>query len=430
MLAKNDKTLTPEDLLDATIEELSQAYESLTAFYQLGEALIHAKDISSFIEQALDNLSKLIPNDMIITSFTSELREALLTDLKNLEHFKSLPLGYSTQSGETLEHAEPFVWESSEEISMDSGLRTYAYGVISPIRANEKNLGALTIARKKNHHFFNAGELNTIQTFADILGMALAQANHRIIRDEYQRTARELEIAAELQAKLLPLPQISQERRDKIFAARKSAREVGGDYVDAIVNKNGDLILITVDVMGKGVSAALLAGMIRTAFHLSVKELGQNLAGLTHTLNNVVCEQVQGYPIFATCSMAMVDKGLTQIQIVNAGHCAPVLFRKNTFIKELGPSGPPLGLFVDTQYKVETFHLEGQEQLIMVTDGLFEWDYQGMPWGWPNFLQFLKQKNMQKSEVIWDHLQHEIKVNNPGSEVKDDQTLLIWSFER
>ena len=70
---------------------------------------------------------------------------------------------------------------------------------------------------------------------------------------------------------LLPLPKLDPHKSWSFFAERNMSQKVSGDYVDAHLTEKGDLFLITADVMGKGISAAFLAAMIRTAFHINTE---------------------------------------------------------------------------------------------------------------------------------------------------------------
>jgi hypothetical protein len=74
--------------------------------------------------------------------------------------------------------------------------------------------------------------------------------------------ARELEIAQDIQRLLLPrtLPQLS---GFGLAGGWQSAREVGGDFYDAIAIGDQSLLLMIADVMGKGVPAALFATTMR-----------------------------------------------------------------------------------------------------------------------------------------------------------------------
>lgn len=141
-----------------------------------------------------------------------------------------------------------------------------------------------------------------------------------------QNTSYELEIASEFQKKILPLPNLPENQHWSLFTRRKSSLNLAGDYVDAYQNKNGDLFLITADIMGKGITAALLASIIKTAFDINL-ESNITLLDLIHSLNHIIVRETKNLTIFATCSIAFIPSSYQHIEIVNAGHCPPPSFQ-------------------------------------------------------------------------------------------------------
>ena len=100
---------------------------------------------------------------------------------------------------------------------------------------------------------------------------------------------------------------------------------------------------------------------------------------------------------------------------------------KNQALLEMASSGPPLGLFLESSYAVETHPLVGGERIYMVTDGLYEWEVEGEIWGWRSFVEFVKQNSRISPQAFWEKLQDKIHPG-PGEnrEAEDDQTFLYW----
>ncbi|OYV47227.1 MAG: hypothetical protein B7X06_03170, partial [Verrucomicrobia bacterium 21-51-4] len=232
-------------------------------------------------------------------------------------------------------------------------------------------------------------------------------------------------IAAELQDTLLPIPQLPPSSRWDLFVQRKSAREVGGDYVDACIGPRGELYLVIIDVMGKGVGAAFLAAMLRTALHIHVK-FSEDLHSLIVSLNATLCEQLGDLTMFATCAIACIESDLKSMHVVNAGHCPVLLMDSADKLISMDPSGPPIGLFKDAAYTVDSLALHGGEKLLMVTDGLYEWPFEQGIWGWEALLKFLNPGYFDQPKRLWDDLQKRIRLGHEGADPSDDQTLLAW----
>ena len=413
------KYSSPEEkMLDSTLEELSLSYESLTAFYKLGESLISACSISELIEDALISLKDIVDHDSIIITLNNVVEGPLIEELNSsLSSCKIRVL-------KEIELLEELSWEIPEEIEHISEFSGLPIGFACPIRTSTQYFGALIISRDRTQKAFGSRAINTIRTFSDLIGITIAQSNNTIQRNKDLRTINELDLAAEFQKKLIPVPQLKENEQWDFFAKRTSAKKVGGDYLDAYLNNNGDLYLIIADVMGKGLTAAFLAAMLRTAFLINV-DSGKSVHELIHSLNQVIINQTKDLEIFATCCIARIPKTFDKIEIANAGHCSPLLFNKKDLVYEFNPTGPPLGLFEDSKYTTETIQLKKSEELVMLTDGLYEWKTMENIWGWANLVKFIPE-NLGSPQRLWDALQDEIRKKTISSVIEDDQALLYW----
>jgi serine phosphatase RsbU (regulator of sigma subunit)/anti-sigma regulatory factor (Ser/Thr protein kinase) len=419
-----------DPLLEQAINEISLCYESLSAFYKLGDALIHSTLVGPFIQNALKDLKPLVQAKNIhMVFFQKSMEEALYEDLNCITPFREKLLQDSPQLNAIQASGSEFIWEKAEEITSDLFLKNWSSGWAYPLKNNQKVFG-LIWAGKKSLPYFNAAQLNTLRTFADLFSIAIAQANHAIARQSEQQALRELEIAAELQEKLFPVPSLPQSPFWELFVRRIPARQVGGDYVDAIALGPQKLLLVMIDVMGKGVSAAFLAAIIRTCLHMNV-DMGQPFEQLANRINNLLCSQLGDLTMFATCALCQIDCAQGVVEIVNAGHC-PVVLQKKTKknLECIEPSGPPLGLFKDQMYAVSRHPITPGDELLLLTDGLYEWPMQGLPWSWEAWMRFIQEDTRKNQpERIWNDLQHAIRTQSDQQEATDDQTFCAWRFQ-
>ncbi len=419
-----------DPVLEQALNEISLCYESLAAFYRLGEALIRSDRLGEFIGKALDDLGPLVRGDELGIAFNADhLNAALVEDVLQLEAADQSLIEKSVILSRLYKEGGEYVWESLEEAKEDVWLAQFGCGWGRAIQAGGVTVGVLFIARTQADPHFNAAELNSLRTFTDLFGIAIAQANNAIARETEKQALRELEIAADLQEKLFPIPELPTDPRWSFFVKRTSARQVGGDYVDALVTASGDLVLVMVDVMGKGVSAAFLAAMIRTSLRLNLS-LGHSLETLIRVVNQVLCEELNDLTMFATCAICWVSADTQQLSIVNAGHCPVILSSGAGVIQQIEPSGPPLGLFATSEYVIERHILKGDETIILVTDGLYEWPVKGAAWGWDTWMEFIKDANrVNQPQTLWDDLQLKIKHESDDEEAGDDQSFLYWNLK-
>jgi len=416
-----------EPLLQLALAEISQCYESLAAFYRLGDALIAAERLPDFFLQAVGDIGKVVPHDRLVLNFQPALQSELREGLAVLP-FAVFECAAGSVAEAVLRTGNESVWQTLGEITADPVWREYECGFCVPLRAGGLTVGALTLARQKRPYLV-ASELSTVRTYADLFGIAVANGNNALVREREQQALREIEIATEMQNDLLPLPASGTLLGGRAVVRRRNARTAAGDYVDLCPTPDGGLLLAMVDVMGKGMSAALFAGMVRTALRIQV-DLGQPFPHLIEDLNRVLCRQTGELTLFATCALVYITPQRDRAMVANAGHCPVVWLGAGAAgpIREMVPSGPPLGLYPEILYPVEEFPLAGGDQVVLVTDGLYEWDAKGDPAdGWKRLMATLGARRAAGGEAMWEALQEQIRAALPGeADARDDQTMLVW----
>ncbi|MEO0797084.1 MAG: SpoIIE family protein phosphatase [Verrucomicrobiota bacterium] len=415
------RSSTAEELLDQAMSELSASYESIAAFYRLGDALVESETVLDFLRQAKIDLRGVAPHQTFRIYLSEHIQSALVAELAMAELAYALP-----ESSELLQNVldkEEFSWASHAEVAGDPNLKGHECGILCRVQVGGRGCGVLMLANRAGEMSLNAGTRNTIRTFADLIGIAVMNASNAQIRDRESQALRELEIASEMQDRLLPLPQLTQGDGWSAFVRRRTAHEVSGDHVEICESRGGDLFFCMIDVMGKGVPAAFLAAMFRTALHISLS-FQYSLSSLVVALNRTLCRELADMTMFATCAIARVPKNLQKIEFINAGHCPILAALNGDELIRIEPSGPPLGLFPDAAYTAERFSLQGPASVFMVTDGLYEWERGEELWGWENFVEFLQDRLHEGPESVWRALRKEIDAN--GAPCNDDQTFLYW----
>lgn len=193
-----------------------------------------------------------------------------------------------------------------------------------------------------------------------------------------QALARELEIGRRIQQGFLPqsLPKLAHWR---IAALCEPARQVGGDFYDALILPGGRLAVVIADVCDKGVGAALYMALFRSLLRV---QLGQAPAGeesaatLTRSLsvlNDYIATEHERDNMFATMFVGILDPGTGRLDYVNAGHDPPMLHRPaGGSIDRLRPTGPAVGLLPGVRHATASADLAIGDRLVAFTDGIPE----------------------------------------------------------
>jgi serine phosphatase RsbU (regulator of sigma subunit) len=181
--------------------------------------------------------------------------------------------------------------------------------------------------------------------------------------------AEELARAAAVQADLLPIenPPLP---GFEIGARCLPAREVGGDFYDWQQLPGGILSLTVGDVMGKGMSAALLMATVRAVIRAVVSQHGPAEA-VQHTATSLDGDLARSGS-FVTLFHAQLDTANSELRYVDAGHGQALLRRANGALEPLQPFGLPLGVLSTERYTEGVVTLEPGDLLVIYSDGLSE----------------------------------------------------------
>jgi phosphoserine phosphatase RsbU/P len=276
----------------------------------------------------------------------------------------------------------------------------------------------------------NARLLDTLRAQIE-QGRRLRQQQRRAEQQSRRREtlARDVADAGEVQQGLLPndLPRLP---GCEISVAWRPAREVSGDLFDVIPFDERQAALCIADAAGKGVPAALLMSNVQAAARACAAATSSPMAPreLTARTNRVVCGNVAAGR-FVTFFYGLFDAAARKLVYTNAGHCAPLLVRRDGSIIALEAGDAVLGAFPDWQYTEREIGLRAGDRLALFTDGLIDAeDEAGMEFGETRLADLLRAKRHLSADELQRCLMREITAF-AGGQFRDDATLLVLSVE-
>ncbi len=186
----------------------------------------------------------------------------------------------------------------------------------------------------------------------------------------------QLAMARRVQFDLLPPGSLL--TRDLEFAARcVPAWQVGGDFYDAFETEDHQIALVLGDVSGKGISAALLMGVVQGVVHAS-----NGTGAPAHheqameRLNHLLCMKT-AMERFVSLFWCYFDPARSVLGYINAGHLPPLLIRQTgsgslevLHLDEGG--GPVLGLLPGATYQQIEIAIQPGDLLVVFSDGILE----------------------------------------------------------
>jgi len=284
--------------------------------------------------------------------------------------------------------------------------------------------------------FWTSGRLGTVViTVVGLIYHAYTESRGTLERRnvELQRTVeieqthshqqgQELAKAREIQEGLLP-KKIPQVRGLEVAGAWQPARVVGGDYYDVLKFSDRVIGICIGDVVGKGISAALLMANLQATFRVFAAE-NVSPGALCQKLNGVICNNIAAdkFVTFCYCTIDATERRLTY---ASAGHCPPLVLRASGAAVSLNEGGTPLGIDPDRRYADTEMQLEPGDRLVLYTDGLTEaMDSAEQEFGEPRLVELAKHAVALSAAELLKTIMVGVSSFSGGS-FQDDFTLVV-----
>ncbi len=195
-------------------------------------------------------------------------------------------------------------------------------------------------------------------------------AEARRAEEETQRIGAELNVAAQIQADMLPrkFPAFPDRNEFDLYASMDPAKEVGGDFYDFFFIDQDHLGLVMADVSGKGVPASLFMVIAKTLIKNRAL-LGGSPSEVLAYANEQLCEGNEA-ELFVTVWFAILDLSTGKGVVSNAGHEHPILRRAGgQFELIVYPHAPAVATMEGIKFKEHEFELHPGDTLYVYTDG-------------------------------------------------------------
>lgn len=270
-----------------------------------------------------------------------------------------------------------------EKIKQELDQRVQIFGI--PVLVKNVEQGRLYVFSSDPDYVWNPTRKKLAQLVADQTAVAIANHELTVELRSKERQDRELEIASEIQLRLLPskCPQI---QGIEIAAQCQTANRVGGDYYDFIPtnydqnrqhrtddhNPEASLVpwsIVIGDVMGKGVPAGLIMTMTRGMLRAEVLNRHTPARIMQH-LNRVMYADLENSHRFVSMFYSEYDPQTRILSFTNAAHNPPLWWQaKTNSLQKLDTWGMLIGLDPDSEYEDDRVKLSPGDTIMYYTDG-------------------------------------------------------------
>ena len=296
--------------------------------------------------------------------------------------------------------------------------------ICAPLIYKQEILGVIYIDTQKRRMSYDEEELELVNGIANQSAMAIANARMHVRLVEQHKSAKEMEIARNIQMNLLPKVFPVLDKVD-ISAMSLPAKKVGGDYYDFIPLDKGRYGVVIADVSGKGVPAAILLATIRASLLIEARQDNATVTSVISRINRMACRDATNN-MYVTMVYGILEPKKMTFEYVNAGHTYPLLFETPSKVRQLKTGGYFLGIMENADYESETIKLKSGQTLLIYSDGVTDtMNMKGELFGEERLRKHLSSHIHQDAHQLRDSVHEECVKFRGEAEQFDDFTLVI-----
>lgn len=413
-----------------TAEAFDRKAEEVSSLMDLSKIITQVFDQKQLSDTVISLTSKICNSDCawLVTVENDEFEMQSVVDIGYLEAgkiTKKILLEISERIDETITLSK-----SSIRLSYDNDVKIYNFSsiAIAPLMRHNQTRGYI-FAAKRNNTVFDDEDKKAISTYADYASLAFENAKLFAESIEKERMKKELEVAREIQYKIVP--SVTPICKNLQIAARfKPAHEVGGDYYDFFEISDHKLGFVVADVSGKGISAAFIMAEVKGVFASLAKIISSPKELLIKA--NEILKKSMDKKSFVTAVYGVIDFRLGKVNFARAGH-TPVIVVRNNFAERLTPNGIGLGLDNGVNFNQFIVELEillnNNDILALYSDGITESKNTRLEdYGLDRFEKVLIENRNQHVESISDKIVEEVEKFSKDNIQHDDITLVLFKW--
>ena len=285
-------------------------------------------------------------------------------------------------------------------------------------------LGVVNLSDRRSGQPFTAGDQKLIAAIATQIGTAIQ--NTRLVRASLvqERLLYEMELAHDLQMKLLPAAAIVEP--DAVVAARvMPAESVGGDFYNLFRLGDRRVGAMIGDVSGHGYQAALIMALTMSASAIHAQttaDPGETL----HALFSTVRDELATTEMFISAFYCVVDRSRHEMLYANTGHPHAFVVGADGACERLSANDPPLGMAAEHPRTVRRSWDPDSDLLVLFTDGLSDArSRSGQRLGEEALLETIRRHRDEPPASILDRLIELVEAHSGGMARRDDQTVVL-----
>jgi len=275
-------------------------------------------------------------------------------------------------------------------------------------------------------HVFDQYEQQCLRAIASQAASAITNARLHEEAHEAERMQRQLQLAGEVQRRMLPDRPPRRPGLD-IGYVYEPCFAVGGDFYDFIELSPTTLALTIADVAGKGVPASLQMACLRASLRAFAGQPGEIQQTISR-LNRSFCRDTL-ISEFVTLFYGVLDVRNQTLTYVNAGHNPPLLIRQRQVIP-LPASGMAVGVDPQADYRHRTLPIRPGDVMVLYTDGLIDaMTFDGRQFGRKRLTQSIFRYIDQDAQHLANNMLWDVRRFVGLATQNDDMSLVVVKIQ-
>jgi sigma-B regulation protein RsbU (phosphoserine phosphatase) len=237
----------------------------------------------------------------------------------------------------------------------------------SPGSGQSRTVGVINLIGRQDGSRFSTANQKLLTAIASQVGAAIE--NNRLVRESLskERMTREMELAHDLQMKLLPVAE--KFSRAEAAARVQPTQQVGGDFYQLFELPQGRIGAMLGDVSLHGFPSALIMTLAMSAAGIYARE-ADSPAEVMRKLDDALADELSSTEMYLTAIYAVIDPTAGTLVYANAGHPHAFVVRADGTADRLVATDPPVGFAGAESYREVSVPWRGENLLLLFTDGL------------------------------------------------------------
>jgi sigma-B regulation protein RsbU (phosphoserine phosphatase) len=414
--------------------ELAERYEEINLLYTISEILGRTVALDEATKTILSEVSETVgaqrASVLVHDRATNTLHPvaALGVDLATVPNISvDDPCSVSARVYRT---QHPMLAEPDQMICVEeAGYRRGAMLSVpimwtAPAPRGAEPLGVVNLSDRRSGQAFTAGDQKLIAAIATQIGTAIQ--NTRLVRAsvDQQRLAHEMQLAHDLQMKLLPNNAVIAPHAT-VAARVVPAESVGGDFYNLFRLGGGKTGVMIGDVSGHGYQAALIMALTMSAAAIH-SQTTNDPGEMLHALMSSLREELAMTEMFISAFYAVIDPAEHELRYSNTGHPHAFLLSRGKDFERLPASDPPIGMDERRPDTARRPWNSSEDLLVLFTDGVTDARNRiGERLGEERILDAIRSYRDQTPVAILDRLFEVLDTHITTAPRRDDLTIVL-----